>query len=263
MYSSQGEIKRRELEHIVNTYLDARSASTADLNSLVGRLLNAAKVFRHGRLHEGGVLAALRLAPHADGHIHLGKWYLRNLRWWSRYYANGGDGKCFLRPPLSSPGLAQLDASGIGYGGFWSTETTIYYFHGVWGDVQPSDLTLEADINVLELATAVWLCELGPSHFAGHGVQLDCDNMQSVVLASSFKTRREAMGLLLERLDDVAAVNHIDARLNWLAGDLNGPADALSRDDLNLFFKLTAHLCNGTPDYQDVTHKLDHEQFGL
>ena len=257
-FVQQPEKKRTELHHLVSTHLGSRTATVTELNSLSGRLLNAAKVVRHGRLHVGGVLSAGRQPQSADGNVHLDRWALRNLSWWDRYYSNGGDGRCFLRPAPSYPGLVQSDASGIGFGGFWETGTHVYYFRGVWGDVQPAHLTTEACINVLELATAVWLCELGSTDFAGHCVQFDCDNMQSVVLADSFKTRREAMAILLERLDIAAAIHHVQTRLVHIAGVLNGPADALSRDDLPTFFSLTSHLCSGSPIYQDVTHRLDH-----
>ena len=257
-FVQQPEKKRTELHHLVNAHLDSGTATVAELNSLSGRLLNAAKVVRHGRLHVGGVLSAGRQPQSADGSVHLGRWARRNLSWWDQYYKDGGDGRCFLRPAPTYPGLVQSDASGIGYGGFWETATHVYYFHGVWGDVQPANLTMEACINVLELATAVWLAELGSADFAGHCVQFDCDNMQSVVLSDSFKTRREAMAILLERLDKTTAIHHTHARLAHIAGVLNGPADALSRDDLRTFFSLTSHLCNGSPIFQDVTHRLDH-----
>jgi hypothetical protein len=265
-FVQQPEKKRTELHHLVKLHLASHSATVTELNSLSGRLLNAAKVVRHGRLHVTGVLAAVRCPPDAKGAIPLGRWCLRDLAWWSAYYEAGGDGRCFLRPAPSYPGLAQSDASGIGYGGFWIDGTTIFYFHGTWGQVQPTNLTLEADVNVLELATAVWLVELAGPTFADHCVEIDCDNMQSVVVADSFKTRREAMSLLLERLDATAAVHHIDARLKWLAGESNGPADALSRDNLQAFFDLMnafAMTTHTSYTFQDVTSRLDHQLFSV
>jgi hypothetical protein len=125
---------------------------------------------------------------------------------------------------------------------------------------------MEADVNVLELATAVWLVELAGPTFASHCVEIDCDNMQSVVVADSFKTRREVMSLLLERLDATAALHHIDARLQWLAGESNGPADSLSRNKLQDFFDLMntfATSTNTSYTFQDVTAQLDHQLYSV
>lgn len=64
LFVQQTEIMRRELEHIVNTHLEALSSTAADLNpTLVGRLLNAAKVVHHGRLYLGWVASSPQRPP--------------------------------------------------------------------------------------------------------------------------------------------------------------------------------------------------------
>lgn len=240
----QPEKKKKELEHVLKGFLGRTHASLAELRSLAGRVLNAAKVVRRGRLHVNGIFAAVRCPAQRQG-IPLGRWFHRNVTWWLKYYSEGGQGMAFIRPPPTYRGLAQSDASGEGFGAFWHTSSTIYYFHGTW----LAEEALECDINILECVTAVWLLEAGKADFSQHGVVLECDNMQSVNCGTNFKIRREAMAKILERYDTVASVHHIDAQIIHIPGVLNGPADALSRHDVPKFKELTSHL---NLSYQEI-----------
>lgn len=233
----QPEKKKKELVHILKDLVGRSHASLAELRSLAGRLLNASKVVRRGRLHVNGIFAAVRCPPQRQG-IPLGRWFHRNVNWWLSYYASGGDGMCFIKQPPSYRGLAQSDASGDGFGAYWQTKSHLYYFRGTWS----AEEALECDINILECVTAVWLLDMGKADFAEHGVVLECDNMQSVNCGTNFKIRREAMAQILERYDTVAEVHHIDAQIIHIPGVLNGPADALSRHDVLKFMELTSHL---------------------
>jgi hypothetical protein len=112
---------------------------------------------------------------------------------------------------------------------------------------------MKADVNVLELATAVWLVDLACPTFTSHCVEIDCDSMHPVVVADSFKTCREAMSLLLGWLDATAALHHIDARLRWLAGGSHGPAGSFSRKKLKDFFDLINTFAHTSYTFQDVT----------
>jgi hypothetical protein len=241
----QPEKKKKELVHILTELVGRCYASLGELRSLAGRLLNAAKVIRRGRLHVNGVFAAVRCPPKRQG-IPLSRWFHRCVQWWLEYYAAGGEGMSLICPLPRFKGLAQSDASGEGFGAYWHTKTTLYYFHGTWS----AEEALECDINILECMTAVWLLDMGKADFREHGVVLECDNMQSVNCGTNFKIRREAMALILERYDNLASVHHIDAQIIHIPGVLNGPADALSRHDVKKFMQLTEHL---HLDYQEVT----------
>ena len=235
------------------------------LQSLAHKLQRAAMIVPQGRLYICGLFAAMRLvqisglntsttatkgvasnkrrrfktakgrAPATTGHaqVPLTRWAKRNISWWKKYLAVGSREYCFM-PKVTYPGDIEADACGHGFGGFYTVGTTMYFFAGVWSEAEKASFNSKApltlDINTLELATQLFLLQLGIEVFQGHTIMPKCDNDTSVVLKNSYKARSTHLAQLLEDYDHLSALHNVNVQMVHIPGEINVVSDVLSRD---------------------------------
>jgi hypothetical protein len=130
------------------------------LQSLASKLLRQTMVVEVGRLYVCGLFANVKLqannspcwrlrhqstgkrrsggssAEHsehqiAENTVGLTFWTPRNIRWWLAYYSNGSPRVRCIMPKVTYRGDLEADACGLGFGGFFTAGTTMYYFFGL------------------------------------------------------------------------------------------------------------------------------------
>ncbi len=209
----------------VDRWLSLKRARKKELQSLIGKLQFAAKCVRAGRLFISRMLDALR-------GLKDGEWFLvslefkKDLLWWKRFAGqfNGvimmGDIR-WTRPDE----LVATDACLTGMGGTFSGGECHFFHCAV-----PSFLAL-AHIGVLELVAVVLAIKLWRVACAGTRILVQCDNMSTVSVINSGKSKDALMLAWLRELLFVCARLQIQVRAVHLEGAINRLPDCLSRWD--------------------------------
>lgn len=214
-----------------------RRVARSELQSVVGKLVNASGVYPIGKVFYQRLLDALR-GSHGASKLRLSPSALDDLRWWL-HLLREAPGVVSLTPePWVSENTHRVytDASSTtGWGccfegqwmcGRWSAEIMCAIREK---RVSISDLELLA----LNFAVETW----GPA-LAGRRLLLRCDNMASVANVTSRSSRQPLRAALLRRLFVFAAMYGIQLRSTYINTKRNEHADALSRGDLRRFFAL-------------------------
>ena len=80
--------------------------------------------------------------------------------------------------------------------------------------------------------------QVADGRFEGTNFKFYCDNMCSVRVLTSYKTRTYGLARQLEKMDLVLSKHGLKVDFVWIATDENKESDALSRDALDEFFEL-------------------------
>lgn len=133
-------------------------------------------------------------------------------------------------PPSGSPLILVSDASGT-----WGCGA----FHGNgWFQLQWPDSWASVSIASKELVPIVMAATLWGPQWAGTHVQCLCDNSAVVSVVNKGAAKDQTLSHLLRILAFLAAILDIRVTARHLPGVQNASADALSRNNLKLFFSL-------------------------
>jgi hypothetical protein len=237
------------LKNLVTSAENRTKVTVTELRSLAGKMLRAAMVVKRGKLYVCGLLSLVKIGTNLASaepgrsvgpyELYVSRWCERNARWWLSYFESCNAPLDFLLPRASFLGDVQGDASGGGFGGLCIVGDTCYFFHGVWTEAEllllQNGQTL--NINYTECLTQLWMLTLFKEHLRGHSVILECDNLWTVNALHEHRARKQAGALLLERIDTIAALNHIEPFFQHIAGVNNRASDALSRTGDTPFFR--------------------------
>jgi len=212
----------------------------AVVESLVHRLHAASIVTTSGRVYLCGFFAALRQGD-PNGLVTYTQWMRRNVRWWHKYFESEGPPTPLFvpRPALPKRQCPHTDAStSWGFGGFWIRGDTCYYIQGEW---TPTELKLreehkEIGIAFLEMATVDMLLAAAETiGFEASSFDFYCDNMNTVSLLNSYRSRTKPLSLLLESIDHRVTGANLTIRFRYINTKKNVESDALSRGALDEF----------------------------
>ena len=218
--------KVERLQEMLLGWFEKKWCWRRDLESLIGKLQDAAKVIPPGRAFLRRIIDLLQGGWHYNHHIRLNRKFFADLRWW-QFLLSYWNGVRFV--PLQRPEVVVVsDASGSwGCGAYCGTR---------WFQLQWPEHMMDLSIAVKELipivlAVVTW----GPAH---RGARFCCysDNEAAVVVVNS-KNARDAHLLHLARclcLFEAHLQLHVVAR--HLRGRDNCLADDLSRNRLHSFF---------------------------
>ena len=167
-------------------------------------------------------------------HISLNAEARADIRWWDSFLPSWNGVAMFLDPEWTAADSVQLytDASGsLGFGA---------YFNGAWfrGDWQPHQRLPLRSIQWQELFAIVAAASTWGHLWAGLRIHFHCDNLPIVQAWARQSAKHPDLMRLLRTLFLVAAQHSFTIRLSHLPGRLNSIADALSRNNLPLFFTL-------------------------
>ena len=223
MTMSISEERLREILALIRSWLGKTKASKRELQSLVGKLQFVAKCVPAGRVFISRLLAQLRELHDGEGEFRIGEEFQKDLVWWGDCVERFNGKSIILETLWKSPdAIIATDACLQGGGGVnWSKRR---YFHSQF----PAELAA-AHINALELVVLVVALKLWGDDCHGLRVQVNCDNMATVEVVNSGRSRDELMLSWLRELAYWCAWHECQVRAVHIAGKSNRLPDLLSR----------------------------------
>ena len=229
--------KLARLQVMVRQWLDRRSCTRRELESLTGHLAHAAIVIRPGRIFLRPLFALIATAAKPHHYVHLNLSVRADLRWWL-HLLQAWNGSSFFPPPLPSVHMYS-DASGsFGCGAFNRP-------HG-WFQLQWPPSWLSVNIATKEFVPVVTAAALWGRLWAGAHVCFHVDNLAVVSILNKRSARDPLLSHLLRCLFFFSAFYKFHFSAEHIPGTSNTAADALSRDNIHLFSLLV-------PQVQQVT----------
>ena len=218
-----------KLDHIrslVRPWRTRRSGSRKDFESLLGHLSHAATVIRQGRIFLRHLFSILK-APCPSGFVHLDVMARADLHWWE-YFLVRWNGTMFVQHAPTASTHIYTDASGsFGCGGLVPPS--------MWFQLPWPQSWADINIAVKELVPVVISAALWGRHWRRSTVCFHSDNMAVVAILRSGSTSDADALHLLRCLHFYSALFQFDYVAEHIPGSQNTAADALSRNNLNLF----------------------------
>ena len=183
---------------------------------------------QHGRTFIRRMIDLSKLAHRQHHHVRLSQEFRSDLQWWASFLPRW-NGKSMLHPPAPQH-VVTADASGTwGCGAFGSS--------GEWFQIQWPKEWAECHIAAKELVPVVVAIALWGAPWQSTTVLVRSDNAAVVATLTSGSARDLLLMHLLRCLHFF--LPHYDIRLiaRHIAGVNNTAADALSRDNLPVFFQ--------------------------
>ena len=205
------------------------SGTKRDLLSLIGRLHHASRVVKPGRAFIRSLIDASMSVSPLDHHVSLNADSRADIAWWS-VFVSEWNGVSLMLPPIAETTISS-DASGSwGCGavcdGRWFQLSWPMAWRGT--PISPKELV------PIVVALALW----GPL-WRGKQVQCLCDNIAVVYAVNRGSARDPKLMRLLRILAFLCAVHSIGITAKHIAGVKYTAADALSRNNLPVFFAST------------------------
>ena len=195
---------------------------------MIGLLTHAASVVRPGRAFLRSLIDAAAAVRDLDHWVHLNSAARADLAWWHTFLGFW-DGKSFM-PPSGRRLFITSDASGS-----WGCGAA---YQNLWFQLQWSESWENLPIAPKELVPIVIAVILWGPYWVGRHICCLCDNTAVVAVVNKRATRDSALSHLLRLLAFALAVLDITLTARHLPGAQNTSADALSRNNLQLFFSL-------------------------
>ena len=224
--------KLERLQATLTVWHGRSSGQRRDLESLVGQLQHAAKVVRPGRAFVRRIYELLAQTRDFKKHylVRLNSECRADIEWWVAYCSNW-NGVSILRESRAGQPDVHLhtDASGAwGCGAIWQ---------GQWFQVPWEQLPIaNASIAPKELFPIMLACAVWGRLWSGSTVCAHCDNMAAVDVVNKGRAREPLMCHQLRALFYMSAHFNFELVAQHTPGRENGPADALSRNDVHSFF---------------------------
>ena len=174
------------------------------------------------------MIALSTVAKQLHHHIRLNNRFRSDLEWWALFLADWNG--VSMMTDSDSTNLAEIvtsDASSSwGYGAFTST--------GLWFQCRWPGLW---DSACKELLPIVIACAIWGHMWTGKKIKCVTDNTAVVAIVNSGKSQDQLAMHLVRCLFFFTATWHMTIQATHIAGKENVAADALSRDNLSLFFQ--------------------------
>ena len=204
------EDKLRELRDLSFLVLSRKKISKRQLQSIVGKLMFAAKCVIPARVFMNRLLSALRKLTSNSHRIRVSLEMKRDLRWWHLFLPRF-NGRCLIPRTLwSEPdSVLQCDACPSGAGGLFLAQA----FHSQFPEFI---LSQNLHINALELLVVTVAVKLWADQLRGQKVTIYCDNTASVAVINSGSSRDEFMQACLRELVYYSALHDFQIRAEHL-----------------------------------------------
>ena len=232
------QLKLRELQFCIKSWIGRKSCRKKDLESLVGKLAHASQVVQPGktfmrRMFE--LLAGTRLAHH---HIRLSKAFRSDLLWWATFL-EAWNGITMMQGGNPSQVSHQVwtDASGhCGCGAWWPAVDGWLQLRWQQAHTKEWEALRDESITLKELLPVVLACSVWGPGWQGSTVTFHCNNTGAVAAINSGYSRIPQIMHLLRCLFFIRARFQISVRAVHIPGQHNCIADAISRNNLDYFF---------------------------
>ena len=214
-----------EIDKLLLSWLDKRSAKKSELQSLVGKRFFVSKCVRQSRVFIARILRLLRTVKFNHHHVNLTAEFRKDILWWCRFLRVYNGVSMINTAPWSAPGEEfSTDACLVGCGGVCSGQ----FFHATF----PPFVTIQdLDINSLELMTIVIALKLWSHRWYGRRLTVRCDNEVAVTVLNSGRCRNAFLNCCLREICYLSATHEFEVRAVHIPGLFNVDADFLSRWD--------------------------------
>lgn len=212
-----------EITQLLDLWATKKSATKVQLQSLLGKLQFVAKCVRPGRLFIARMLPFLSKLKAQHHRFHLDTQFRKDLSWWSTFLGQFNGISILYSLQWSKPdGIFSTDACPTGCGGFFEGN----YFHTTF----PEHIANQnLHINQLELLVVMVALRLWSQFFNGKRIRILCDNIASVLVINSGKSKDAFANSCLRDILFICATSGFEIRSVHLAGIDNRLSDHLSR----------------------------------
>ena len=246
-----------ELSKILPQWLDKVTATRQQLQSIIGKLNFIAKCVRPGRIFISRMLSLLRSMDNCTNHVFITEEFKKDIIWWLTYLPQFNGISMIPDTNFTAPdAVFSCDACITGCGGIRLVKDSVLYFHTEFPDFIQA---LKLHINALELLTIIVACKLWGSEWSGKSINIYCDNMASVIVINSGRSRDKFMLQCLRELCYISAIGQFKIRAIHLNTKQNRPADILSRWHLDV--KNPQEFKHRFKDFELVHHTVPENQF--
>ena len=222
--------KLSRLKATLHKWSHLKTCRKKELQSLVGLLHDASVIVRPGRTFLRRLIDLIKSAhPRpANSFLRLNLAARSDILWW-RSFIESWNGLSMMQPSrIQNPDIVLTsDASGS-----WGCGA---YYNSHWLQYQWSHLTVDYDITAKELLSIVFAAAIWGREWENKSILCRCDN-EAVVHIINTGTSRDPIAMGLMRcLSFISAKFNLLLSATHIAGAANGLADALSRNNLQLF----------------------------
>ena len=228
--------KLAKLQRMLQEWAGKKSARKRDLQVILGHLNHACKVIRPGRSFLRNMIALLKVAHSPAHHIRLNRSFRADLQWWLTF-ADEWNGVSVIPPGVSQVPvdvyLCSDAAGGWGCGAI----------HGrAWCQLQWPEGSERFHISFKELVPILMASLVWGRGWKGQKVMSYCDNEAVVHVLASRSAKDPDLMHLLRCLFFVEAAWQFTLFARHVKGKENVAADAISRNNLELFFEQCPHM---------------------
>ena len=224
--------KLTELIDLLREWRNKKSCKPKELQSLVGKLNHACSVIPCGRTFLRRLIDLLKGAQRFRPFLRLNKQCQLDIAWWQEFLPSW-DGVYFFDLPDWAPtpdiSLSSDAAGSLGFGVYNNGE----WFNGSWLPSQQSLCIAYKELFPIVLACHVWI-----DIWARKRVEFLCDNTAVVSVITSGTSKDDQLMHLLRELYLVCTRHNFKVTAKHVPGKTNRLADALSRFQMQEFFKL-------------------------
>lgn len=253
------ETKMDEIRHNLEKTMLKKTITRRKLESLIGQLAYIADCIRSARLFISSLLDLLRTVHKKGHHINLNKEAKKDILWFQKFMDifNGKttipDHKwCYPDEVLAT------DATLQGIGGICFLESNAQVFH-----CSVPQYYVGHHIGVIELLAILVGLRLWSKHFSNKRILIQCDNLSSVILVNTGRSRDKLMLSIARNIWMTCAHNNIQLKASHIPGTENRTPDLLSRWDTTKSAEQKLHEQIRVPykfvPVQDETFNLDIE----
>ena len=227
MSLSLSQEKLTRIVAIVLAWRSRQAATKRELQSLIGHLSHAAFVVLPGRTFLRRMIELMKIARLPKHHVRLTSDFRSDLHWWATFLP-GWNGRSIL-PPQEPSYTITSDASGS-----WGCGAVCD--RGQWFQVPWPQSWAGLNIAAKEMVPVVIGVALWGQGWAKSTLLVRSDNMAVVHALTSGAAKDPLLMHLLRCLHFYTASHQIGIQARHVQGALNTAADALSRNNLSLFF---------------------------
>ena len=230
------EDKLARLRELLITWGDRKACTRRELESLTGTLNHACKAVRPGRSFLRRMLNLLK-SPHAQNarkramqQIRLNRDFRSDLQWW-RVFAERWNGTAIATVGEGNPSIELIsDASGKWGCGAWSGTS---WFQLRWNSISQGFAICVKELIPIVVAIVIW-----GERWRGQRVLCRCDNQAVVAALNSRSCRENHIMHMLRCLFFFEAHFDCDLLAVYISSQDNDRADALSRDNMSVFYSI-------------------------
>ena len=225
------EKKLEDLKSLLGMWKTKKACKKRELLSLVGKLSHACKVVQAGWIFLRRMIDQSMKARHPDHWIKLDTEFRADLAWWEAFLPiwNARSMMDIHNPKWVPSVTFSSDASGSwGCGAVWQQA----WLQQTWDEEWKPQNIAAKELVPIAVACAVW----GPD-WRHQRVLVQCDNMAVVQVITAKSSRGHTLMHLLRCIHFFCAVGDFKLRAEHISGCCNTPADAVSRNHLQVFFE--------------------------